>query len=80
VNRPLFGALAAVIITAAKAAYRSGTRTRSTRLAVQGAGTCPGRPRDGKPLSRDEERALSFVETDSWIRIPEPTYSNGETS
>ena len=34
----------------------------------------PGGPHDGAPLTFDEQRALSDVETDSWITIPEPVY------
>jgi hypothetical protein len=37
----------------------------------------PGLPQDGRPLSFDEARALSNVETDSWIGIPEPVYGTG---
>lgn len=33
-----------------------------------------GLPEDGEPLSFDEQRALSDVETDSWIGVPEPVY------
>ena len=67
----------AAIVAAAKAAYRSGIRTRSAQLAMQGAGACPGLPQDGEPLTFAEERALGYAETDSWIRIPEPTYRTG---
>jgi hypothetical protein len=34
----------------------------------------PGAPEDGEPLSFAEQRALSQVETDSWITVPEPVY------
>ena len=33
-----------------------------------------GRPDDGTPLTFDEQRALSDVEMDSLITIPEPVY------
>jgi hypothetical protein len=33
-----------------------------------------GLPEDGDPLSFDEERALSDVDMDSMIVVPEPVY------
>ncbi len=36
----------------------------------------PGLPVDGEPLTLGEQRALSDVETDSWIDIPEPVYES----
>jgi hypothetical protein len=76
-------ALAFAVIAAAKAVHHYGTRTRSPRLATQGTRRdypVPGLPRDGKPLSFSEERALSDVETDSWVGVAEPTYRTGESS
>jgi SOS-response transcriptional repressor LexA len=82
VSARTIAALAAALL-AGRAARRYGTRTRSLRLATQGTRRdypVPGLVPDGEPLSENEERALSDVDMDSLIGIPEPTYRTGEKS
>ncbi len=65
------------VVLVAVIAVRAVRRRPSGDRPIAAPTVQPGRPVDGEPLTFDEQRALSDVEMDGLITIPETVYRAG---